>query len=57
MRKELVTLLSFVEQRPAYQVALEYGVSYPVVTRIYRDIRDLLYHQCELVNHPGGVFP
>lgn len=36
------------EQRPAYQVALEHGVSYPVVTRIFRAVRGLLYHQCEL---------
>jgi len=48
LRRELSVLLSFVEQRPAYQVALEYGVSYPVVTRIFKSIRELLYYQCEL---------
>ena len=48
LRKELAILLAFVEQRPAYQVALEHGVSYPVVTRVFRTIRELLYHQCEL---------
>ena len=26
----------------------EYHLSYPAVTRIFRDIRFLLYHQCEL---------
>ena len=40
--------MAFVEQRPAYQVALEHGVSYPVVTRVFRSVRELLYHQCEL---------
>lgn len=44
----MLILLGFVEQRPAYQVAVEYGVSYPVVSRVFRDIRVLLYHQCEL---------
>lgn len=48
LRKELAILLAFVEQRPAYQVALEHGVSYPVVTRVFRSVRELLYHQCEL---------
>ena len=48
LRKELLVILCFVEQRPAYQVSLEYHLSYPTVTRIFRDIRFLLYHQCEL---------
>ena len=48
LRKKLAILLAFVEQRPAYQVAQEHGVSYPVVTRVFRTIRELLYHQCEL---------
>lgn len=48
LQKELLVLLGFVEQRPAYQVAVEYGLSYQTVARIFRDIRILLYHQCEL---------
>lgn len=48
LRRELLVLLGFVEQRPAYQVASDYGVSYPTVARIFRHIRILLYHQCEL---------
>jgi len=48
LRKELAILLAFVEQRPAYQVAIEHKVSYPVVTRVFRNVRELLYHQCEL---------
>lgn len=48
LRKELAILLAFVEQRPAYQVALAHKVSYPVITGIFRTIRELLYHQCEL---------
>src|SRR3989344_746962 len=48
LRRELLVLLGFVEQRPAYQVSLDYGFSYPTVARIFHDIRVLLYHQCEL---------
>jgi len=48
LRKELLILLGFVEQRPAYQVTVEYGMSYPTVAKVFRDIRILLYHQCEL---------
>ncbi len=48
LRAELAILLCFVEQRPAYQVAVEYGVSYQKVSRIFRTIRELLFHQCEL---------
>src|SRR3989304_9249705 len=29
LRRELLVLLGFVEQRPAYQVAVEYGLSLP----------------------------
>ena len=31
LRKELLVILCFVEQRPAYQVSLEYHLSYPAV--------------------------
>jgi transposase len=48
LRFELSVLLCFVEQRPAYQVAIEYEISYQTVTRIFRDVRELLFHQCEL---------
>ena len=48
LRKELLVILCFVEQRPAYQVSLEYHLSYPSSHQNFRDIRFLLYHQCEL---------
>ena len=48
LRRELLIMLCFVEQRPAYQVSSEYHISYPAVTRVFRDIRFLVYHQCEL---------
>ena len=48
LRFELEVLLSFVHQRPAYQVAIEYGVSYQTVASIFRSVRELLFHQCEL---------
>lgn len=45
---ELSVLLCFAEQRPANQVAIEYDISYQKVARIFRDVRELLFHQCEL---------
>lgn len=48
LRFEIEVLLCFVHQRPAYQVAIEYGVSYHTVSRIFRHIRDILFYQCEL---------
>ena len=48
LKFELECILWFVYQRPAYQVSIEYMVSYRKVTRIYQTIRELLYHQCEL---------
>lgn len=48
LRFELEILLAFVHQRPAYQIAIEYGVSYGKVTRIFRMVRELLFHQAEL---------
>ena len=48
LRKELAVLVAFVEQRPAYQVALEHGLHYYTVSRIFRNLREIIYHQCEL---------
>lgn len=48
LRFELEVLLAFVHQRPAYQVALEYSVSYQTVASIFRSVRELIFHQCEL---------
>lgn len=48
LRWEIQILLCFVEQRPANQVAIEYEISYQKVTRIFRLVRELLFHQCEL---------
>jgi transposase len=48
LRFELDTLVWFAYQRPAYQVALEYTVSYHKVTRVYQQLRRMIFHQCEL---------
>lgn len=48
LRKELAVLVAFVEQRPAYQVALEHGLRYYTVSKIFKDLREIIYHQCEL---------
>lgn len=47
LRKELAVLAVFVEQRPAYQVALEHGLHHYTVSRIFRNLREIIYHQCE----------
>ena len=48
LRRELEIIIAFVEQRPALQVSIEMGVSYPVVARVFKQIRELLFLQCEL---------
>ncbi len=48
LRKELAVLVAFVEQRPAYQVALEHDLHYYTVSKIFKSVRELLYYQCEL---------
>ncbi len=48
LRRELEIICAFVEQRPALQVSVELGVSYQVVARIFRVIRELIFNQAEL---------
>jgi transposase len=48
LRRELEIISAFVEQRPALQVSIELGVSYQVVSRIFRQIRELIFLQCEM---------
>jgi len=44
----LEIICAFVEQRPALQVSIEIELSYQVVARIFKQIRELLFLQCEL---------
>ena len=48
LRKELAVLLAFVEQRPAYQISTEHKLHYATVSKIFRNIREIIFHQCEL---------
>lgn len=48
LRKELAVLVAFTEQRPAYQVAIEHDLHYYTVAKIFRNLREIIYHQCEL---------
>jgi transposase len=48
LRFEIEVIIAFVHQRPAYQVAVEYGVSYQSIHNIFRTIREILFHQTEL---------
>lgn len=48
LRRELEILLCFVEQKPALQAATELRLSYPTVAKVYREVRELIFLQCEL---------
>lgn len=48
LRFEIEVIIAFVHQRPAYQVAVEYGISYQPIHNIFRTIRELLFYQTEL---------
>ena len=48
LRFETEVIIAFIHQRPAYQVAIEYGVSYQSISLIFRTIREILFHQTEL---------
>ena len=48
LRRELSTVVGFVEQQSALALSQELGISYHAITRIYQRIRELLFHLCEL---------
>src|SRR3989344_5893567 len=48
LRSEIEIILGFVEQSPALQISIEMGVSYQVVSRVFKHVRELLFLQCEL---------
>lgn len=48
LRRELSILSGFYTQQSAHQLSRDLNVSYHVVERIYRRLRDALWHICEL---------
>jgi transposase len=48
LRRELNVIVGFYQQLSASQCALDLGLGYQAVTRIYNRIRNLLTHLCEL---------
>ena len=48
LRFETEVIIALIHQRPAYQVAIEYGVSYQSISLIFRTISEILFHQTEL---------
>ena len=48
LRKELTLLIAFRQQIPALRMATDLGINYRAVERVYRKMREILYHICEL---------
>lgn len=48
LRRELKVVVGFYQQQSAAQCALDLGLGYQSVTRVYNRIRNLLTHLCEL---------
>jgi len=48
LKRELKVLVGFHQQQTARQCALDVGVSYKAVERVYRRLRELLTHLCEI---------
>lgn len=47
LQRELEILLGFAEQKPALQLATEMGPAINTVAKVYREIREILFIQCE----------
>jgi len=48
LRKELAIMVGFHQQIPALRHATDLGLGWHVVDRVYRRLRTILYHVCEL---------
>lgn len=48
LRRELSIIVGFHQQQTARQCALDAGISYHAIERVYRRLRELLWHICEL---------
>src|SRR3990167_601780 len=48
LQRELHIIVGFHQQAPASRCASDLGVNYRTVERVYRKLREILYHICEL---------
>lgn len=48
LKRELSILVGFHQQAPASRLASDLGLNYKTVERVYRKLREILYHVCEL---------
>lgn len=48
LQRELHIIVGFHQQVPGSRLASDLGVNYRTVERVYRKLRELLYHVCEL---------
>ena len=47
LRREIAIIRGFYQMQPANRIALELGVSYPTVTRVYRQLREIISDAAE----------
>lgn len=48
LRREMAILVGFHQQVPAHRLSMDLGVNFRTVERVFRKLRELLYHICEL---------
>ena len=48
LRKEIAIITGFYQLQPAYRLAIDLGIYYQSVTRIYYRLREAIYHVAEL---------
>src|SRR6201985_2201131 len=48
LKREIEILKGFYQQQPAYRLANDLNVDIKVITRVYQQLREILYHCCEL---------
>jgi transposase len=48
LQRELRIIVGFHQQIPANRLAVDFGINYRTVERVYRRLREVIYHMCEL---------
>ena len=48
LRKEIALITGFYQLQPAYRLAIDLGIDYQSVTRVYYSVREAIYHVAEL---------
>src|SRR3989338_1078756 len=48
LRREMSILVGFHQQVPAHRLSMDLGANFRTVERVFRKLRELLYHICEL---------